>query len=402
MPLASMRSNNLSGSAAGPPVSLFVDSLDVLKEPGTATNRYGVPLDSIIVTENGPGNVSSMSFTIEDPSSAVTVANGDTVLYYDHTNSLPEFRGFVQSFTVSVFGTGRRWEITATGVEALLDWMVLPLDVTFASGTEAYAAVQSLAAQATGVGVALNTAAASGAGFGSAIATPVGKLDSSPPTLSAAVTVTAGTTLREAIRQISDNLTGGLNPATQPIFATVDFWLGLRYFGWAIGVSDYADLTIVDTVTGPIQAADLAHESDAGGVVRGVYVKGGNAAGSGPVSDGSGLPGQWATLEDSTLLTGDARDIAARAYLADKAQSVRGTFARETFTDTSTTSAHIQAGAFVTLTDAQVGLSAASYRIFSISKRYFGARLETWTIAYGGMPPSVARAIRRLTRTTRS
>jgi hypothetical protein len=284
-------------------------------------------------------------------------------------------------------------------VEALLDWMVMP-PCTLIAGITRTVAVQSVMAQALGPGVPLNAnQALSGPGTQP---TPVG-VDTN--VLQEAIVFEGGETVREALRMVCAYQTpSGVIPSWA--FFTVDFWYGLRFWMAQADVptrvpEDYAPLTMLSTPAGPNPAA-LDHETDSGEVVRQLYVKGVNAAASGFFSDGSGLPGPTAFLNDASILTGAARDAAAQAYFFDKGQSVRGSYRKETFLDTGTVAAHVQAQSRTVVTDAQVGLSAADYPIGSITKRYFGAGLETWTVTYGGLPASLPNAIRRLTRAVRS
>lgn len=405
----------LGGGVAGPSRGLYVNSTDVRLKSGIGGNRYGVPLDTISVVENGPGGVSSMTFTIEDPLSEITVSIGDPILYVDNGSGVIEFRGWVQHFTATVFGLGRAWEVEGQGTEAILDWITVPA-MTFAAGTPVPTAVQqALAAGISPGGFALNTGWTNNTQ--GTMALPMGDLSAATlgntyAFLDTALTTTTDT-LREVIRQIitaasvSNNLTGSTEPLTSQVNWTVDYYFGLRmWVGGSVSTAhpgDYSTLVIKDDLSGAnIQAANLQHETDGGGVIRGVYVIGGNANGTGPIMDGTGLPGPIATLEDSTILTSAARDLAGAAYLVDKAQAIRGSFDRQTFTDTSTLSAHIQAGSLVSITDAQVSLTSQLFVIGSITKTYHGGGLETWSVTYGGLPPSLPRALRRLTRAVRN
>lgn len=401
MPLASMRSNNLGGSAAGPTKSLYIDGLDVLKQPGTSTNRYGVPIETCSVTEAGPGGISGMSFTLEDPSISLPPPQpGQWVRFQDHTNDRPIFLGFLQSFSPQVFGLGVLYEVEAIGIETVLDWQVIASDTTFAVGINTADAVQTLYAAAAGIGVPLRTARA-GSSQGSSQAAPIGSIDPAAITsfgkLANAVTVTAGTTLREGIRQLTDQniassdtlrVGGTANPNV-----SVDFYSGLRVWLGTLG-TEYAVLTVNDAVAGPLIAAGLQHETDATGIVPQVYVKGGNAAGSGIVSAGSGLPGPIATLNDSTITTAADRDAKGYAYLSDKGSGVRGTFVLESYDPAP----NVRAGSRLLITDAQLGLSSYFAPVMQIGRKFLSSGKEDWTITYGGLRASFATAVRRLTR----
>jgi hypothetical protein len=123
------------------------------------------------------------------------------------------------------------------------------------------------------------------------------------------------------------------------------------------------------------------------------------------VSDGTGKAGPTAVLDDSTLTTVDAAQAAGQAYLAQYASSARASFS---LTDTNILTANL-AHAFalgVDITDARVGLSAASddtFRVTNLARSNFsGDGDEDVTFSFGGNPPSVTALTRQLTRTTLS
>jgi len=397
-----MIATQLGGGAAGPARALWLDGLDILKQPGSAANRYGVPIESIDVEEAGPGGVSSMRFRLElpNPASGVTLVDGARVHFQDLANDLPTFYGFLQSWPSRPLGLGRSYDVTCQGIEIVLDWMIVPA-LTIAAGTNIQAAIQSILANATGVGVALR-GLASGTANGTQ-AQPIGDL--AQPKFGGAVTtavavVLAGDSVREAIRKVLD-VANDSSPYFGDItiygHATVDFWQGLRVFRRDQAPGDYATLTIDDSVGGAIAAANLEHTTDVGQVVRGVYVKGGNAAGTGLVSDGSGKPGRIAVIDDPSILTSSARDLAGVAYLTTQTEAARGNFQVEAFTPTT----NVRPGSRLSLTDAEVGLTAANYAISTISKTFAGPT-ESWRVSYGGLPKKAGRVLRRLTRGTRS
>ena len=66
MPNAAVVAAALTDHSAHP-FALWVGGVDWIKQPGVAGNLFGVPLDSIEVTENGPGGVSSLRCSVEDP-----------------------------------------------------------------------------------------------------------------------------------------------------------------------------------------------------------------------------------------------------------------------------------------------------------------------------------------------
>jgi hypothetical protein len=378
------------------PYALYLGSLNVIA--GTGGNAAAVPFDTIDLTEIGPGGASALSFTVEDPQGVVPIPGASmNVQLWDLTNNRPMFNGFVQDRNLRPYQPqGRYIDITAIGIEAVLDWMIVP-SLTILSGTNTQAAVQSCYANATGIGVALNATGTS-ADNGS-LAGPIGDLGAASGASTQLDVVLAGETLREAIRKVLDvsQLAGGsFGFKTASIgVATVDFWGGLRVFDPTQGPSDYALLVVNDT-TGPIYSEPLNHELDDTGTIHQIYIKGGNAAGTGLFSDGSGIAGQVAFLDDATILTSTARDAAGFAYLADKGGAVRGVFGMKTVRPTT----NIRAGSQVSVIDTLVGVSQ-TFPIASIHKT-FTDTLQNWEVAYGGLRPSAMRHLRRLTRYIRS
>jgi hypothetical protein len=230
---------------------LLVGGTDVAGPP-IGASRYWTELDSISVTENGPGGVSSMSFTIIDPAEEVNITRVDEVIF-EQTEAGIQFRGFVQVPKEEPMPVGRTVEVTAAGIEILLDWLIVPA-MTFAVGTYAFAAVQALAANATGVaGASLNTAAlwsgVAGLANGSA-EYPVGVLGvAQPAALADDVEISAGTTLREALRTILDGITSPFVGATETgAVATIDFYGRLRVYFRGGHPSDYDTLVVTDEI----------------------------------------------------------------------------------------------------------------------------------------------------------
>lgn len=388
----------IGGGTSGPGHSLFVNGLDVIHKPGASGNAYYVPTDSIALVENGRGGISSLAFRVEDPLAEITIAGGDAVLYQDHTSGMPLFRGWAMTPTASPYGIGRSWTVRCTGPEALLDWLITEADVTYALNSALVDAVQSLVVGTEGMPNPLRVFSG---GRNSTQANPTADLGLVVGvTLDYAVTIPAGTTLREAIRMLVDATGGGAVKGSSPgPFCTVDMWFGLRLWGLNGGLVDYAGLS-VNQVAGPIVPAALAHTVDQAGVPFAVFVKGGNAAGTGLVlrPTSGGVPaGPTPVLNDATILTAAARDAAGQAYLAERQSAVRGKLTRQTFVDTNTPAAHVSPGSDLTLVAAGIGVSG-TYEIMQITRRFHGGNLETWDVAYGALPPSLPRAMRHFTR----
>ena len=105
-----------------PGYSLWVDGLDVAKQPGAAKGTaYGVADGSISVEEQPAGGVSALTFVVDDPLLVLTFTDGMPVLFWKHSGDAAYFRGYVVKPTATMFGLGRQWTVTCIGVEAWLD-----------------------------------------------------------------------------------------------------------------------------------------------------------------------------------------------------------------------------------------------------------------------------------------
>jgi hypothetical protein len=381
------------------PFTLTVGGLDIIRDPGTGGNKYGVPVDSITVDVATPGTISSMSFDFADPLGAQTLSLGDRVEFWDNNLGEPMFVGWLitASYRPSHGGQGRTAECQALGIETVLDWASVP-SVTFAASTPGWDAVQTLCGMAQYAGTGLRYAFQFGGGVGGNylgdLAHPLGDFGGLTTT---AGTVTPAGTLRSAIQYLLDNGRGGIvNLQTAELFVTVDFYGGLR--GWYQRANtytdmpdDYATMTVTDTVGSSLNATDLQHVEDAGSVVRAVRVIGGNAAGTGTVSDGTGLPGRVSTIVDSTILTADAMAGRGAAEIANNVQTARGTF---TLDDISPIAA-IHPGSQLVLTDT-ASSATGTYRLSGLGRTFHSSGRQVWTVNYGAAVPSFVNTLGRI------
>lgn len=381
---------------------LYVGGVDVTFEPGSGGNRYGVAIESIVVTESGPGGVSSMTFTIDDPLIEVAIEDGLGVRYEDLGRETTTFLGFVQAFSIEpgFGGQGRTIRVTAVGVEAVLDWAKVATTLVYdPAGAILYSlndVIQGIVANAVGLGPIRALS-----GYGAINSNQEGPIVSGLGPVSSLLTIPAGTTVREAIRLAWQSLGFGIGSiGAQDLMWTVDFTYGLRVWTTSpLGLErpdDYGTETIVDTALSAAVAESLSYAWDAAGVVRGVIVIGTGVTVT--VGDGSGKPGLIATLRDPALTTAAMATSAGVAYLNGFSPTVRGSYSR---TDREPDAA-IHAGGRVVISDTAAGLSTKPLRIMQVRKTFNGSNREDWTIAFGGLPPSGAALIRRLTRDTLS
>jgi hypothetical protein len=279
----------------------------------------------------------------------------------------------------------------------VLDWAISPaltIDLSVVAITTEQL-IQVLCARAFWPpAVALRAFVDPTAGGRGSQALPLSTFENSFPLPLASVTIPAGT-LRNAIQYVCD-----LSAASQighaagwRSFVTVDFYLGLR--GWLAGgvtevPSDYTTMT----VTVP---EDPSSTVDGDGAIRGVYVVGGTAVGTGIVMDGSGIPGRIVTLTDTSVLT--LADKVGRAYrIFAGAQAV---VAGEISQDDFAAIAGVHPGGRLTLTSPNTG-ATGDYTIMAIDKTYNPSGRENWRVRYGALPPTAALLLRRLTRSTLS
>lgn len=392
---------------------LNIGGVDYLKPYGAAWSaRYSVPIETISLSEEGPGGVSSLTFSIEDPAIQATIALGDEVEYWDIANDVPLFRGFLQSLTIRPEGTLRYLDIVCIGVEAVLDWMLVP-SLIVPAGTQMATAVQMLVANATGIGFhlrAFSNPPGSETPFSSQ-AQPVAGYSPGFPTTQYDVAVD-GASLRSACAEViaaCDSWVDGLGAVV-----TVDFYGGLRLLptfrgtGAEEGIittytpSDYSIPTFEnEAASGSSKTTGLRFTLDPVSVIRAVYIVGGNAAGSGLVSDGSGVVGPVSFINEPTSTTAAIRNAIAAAYLSQFSQSIRGTFTVEATTTFQTANVH-PGGTWFFAADPQVFGALIGLTVMSIRKTFQGGDVETWDVAVGGFAGSASSQLRRLTRTTRS
>lgn len=386
---------------------LTVGGVDVVLNAGTAANRLGTSIDSVHVTERGHEGVSSMTFTVEDPGLEFTVADGMEVAFQLMGATLPTdnftFRGWVDHWDQQPTNPGRVYTISAIGPEALLDWAILLDDLVLASGRTALDAIQSCAALSVGRGP-LNFNASGGTSGQGGLQRPVAG-DLSGFTLLSALTITAGTTLREAIRQVLVASNAAGNPFSPGVYyTTVDFFWGLRIFlgstvlgSYSCDVADWNSTgTVSDTsVSNSLGATQELHYDTEGATVRAVFVKGANAAGTGLVPDGSGLLGATSYITDATSDSAARLALVGNAYLASYAVKVRGAATLGPIVASLFSGVH-PGEPFGPTVDTAFPANINRIEISQIDKEFIGS-LETWTFAFGGFPPSGTNLMRHFT-----
>lgn len=396
---------------SAPPWSLKLDGVDLLAPP-VSGRHFFADIETIDLVEEGPGGVSSLSFTIRDPLAEMVLAERAVATFWDHVNNRPLFQGWMEKVEpIPWAAAGRDINVTCVGVEALLDWMLVPA-ITVPVNTTLMDGIQMVVANATGVGWPIRAFAGPNDfihSFFSTQALPMGWIQARL----AQDVVVDGASLREAINQViaAAPLDGVFKAPGEYNGAsfTIDFTSGLRVMATYLlnnvpqvsSPSDYGELTMQDTVAGTNAATTAPRFTlDSASVARQVYVTGTGV--SGLYSDGSGIPGPVAQLNDPTITTTLAADLAAGAYLFGFAPSVRGSFDMDPTRSTFVASGNYRAGGKVTfLTDTQVVSASMSFIIAAIHKRW-APGAESWSVDFGGFRPSAMKQVRRLTRAVRS
>lgn len=395
-------------SGAAHPYGLFMNGFDVIKEP-VASPRYGVPTDSIEVVEAGSGGVSSLRFTIDDPSLVITVLGNEEVVLWDFTRDAPMFGGYVDSFTVTVdFGQqGRSYEVLCSGYETLLDTCAVGgLVINFATanrdGVSGGAIQETEMIQTLAGFTPLSHGTTSTATETPTQALPVQHRDAVVPY--ATIVDFSGMSVRagwQAYLAVAQSANGAVDPGPgfniqgdapadriNDYWMTVDFYKGLRFAAYAPAhtgapvskwFSDYTTLTLTDTPTGtPAEDLDYSEDHSPSAIVNGVYVKGGNAAGSGMVSNGQ-IPRREVMISDSGILTGQAKlGRATQIINAKSAPAGRGTFSMTSYTPVAT----IHPGSPLSITDARLSGQLTHAIITEIRKTLNSGLTQNWTITY--------------------
>jgi hypothetical protein len=410
-----MRNLGLVSSDAHP-YSLTIDGQDVIDK---------VPLESITITEAGPGAVSSMHFTTWDTDASVEIGNGAEIIFHDNDHNLRPFGGFLEApdHRPAFGGSGRIGDIGAFGYESYLDTIINP---TFDIATGTYGSVLDRFGDPNGgpfTEMNLLQALVSNApfrAFGGAgsqaepIKNTISYTTSDPslhggaPQSSIVAIAMAGQTLRQSFEAyLAAVVPEGALPA---MALTVDFYRGVRLFPWGTG-ADPALFTPTDYTTliigSGVYASSLSWQEDhsPGAIINAVYVKGGAVASTGWVV-GDTTTGRRESYVTITGTTAEQKYAAAQAILGQRGTAAgRGTLTLENFTPIN---AH--PGGRVVITNAQMpgGWSSKTFLISQIDKTFVaGTGKQNWTVSFfdpADAPtagaPSDARLIRRLTRDT--
>jgi hypothetical protein len=346
---------------AAHPFGLFVNGMDVIRPHGT--DLSGVPIESIRITEGGDNASGSLQFLFEDPLKAYSLPTAAEVIFWDFTADVPLFAGFlVGRELVPSFGqTARSVRVSCTDYSPLLDAQLLP-EGALPAGISDLTMLQAILS--------------SHGGRLKGDPTTIANTNASMPALSF-----IGLTLRQAIEKVAD--AAGTNRV---------YWVdSLSRLNYTSASSLVAPYVISDAPSGAQRAANDLTLSYEDVITNAVYVRGGNTAGSGWVLDTDSIRdvGQKfeAYLDQPDSDTAAKRNLYGAAYLGRvKSAVVRGSFG----TDTN----GWRPGQIVTITNAALGLTSATYQVVSVETEMLsGTGYRYSQIAFGALPKSLARLL---------
>lgn len=386
--------------------SLTIGGLEVSRQAGGAAGTsYGVEIETVVVTEAACDRISGLAFTLDDPAGVLTFDERAEVRLHDCVRDVPLFLGFLDQIGTVQDGLARRLKISAIGVEAVLDWMILPSALigdlfTVLTLTQA---VQSLVAQTTG-GFPLRAFSDPSGGASSTQATPIANVSGAIPFPDGTNPADcSGMTLRQAIAY-AVQLYGG--PQGKP-GCTVDFYGGLRLFAqtaigtppavvWINSAPDAQSIGI--SPIGPYYGGKTDMGATYSEIVHRVLIRGGNAAGSGLVTDGAATIGPTPIFSDSTIKTAAARDALGRTIILGRGANLYGSTTIESII-VKDAGEHRAYGA-ITISDPELGFTGATFAtlpILSIRKSFASSGMETWEVEFGSQVGAGSHLLRRLT-----
>jgi hypothetical protein len=355
---------------------------------------YGYsPISTWQLNEAAYGQVSDFTFTLEDPGAVLSPRIGDPVVLWDTQADVPEFAGWVVTLDYAQMAPGRRIAVRCAGAEALLDWMQVPA-MTF-DGSPSYSVaqiVQSLIAAGSLSAQSPLRAMADGVTFSTGSqAFPTSWYSM----INAGSYATPAGSLRQALQSLwTQTLAVQAALADGPPLAlmlSVDFWHGVRLWAqgdWKYGAtvlpSDFPTLAVAQDTSAGVVAESPAYTVDGGSSVRGAYVTGANAAGTGFVT-GTPVMGPTATISDPNATSAASRDAIGLAATYGGA-AVRGSFR---LLDAE---AQVHPGYAVQFGVGAVLPSTLSYRVGTVSRTFNPSGRCDYTVSFGGAAPSYAYA----------
>lgn len=389
------------------PWALYVDSLDVLRETGTSTPRWAVPIERVRLRFVMWDQVGSLTFEIDDPqvllSNAVGLGGEVSLREYRAGVTHHWFFGYVTNVEYDTdFGEqGQRIKVTASSADILLDWTVTVADLTYPIGATMSDIFMGCFANSLGhpelriLGDDSETSTKDlpTGGYAGAV-----RLTS--------VTIPAGTTIRSAAQMAVAGLVG-------PVRLAVDPYKGVRLRiiantipptlpAYPLFTSAYNETGGTINVPGAgsgKRPENVERLTDGNSMLRAIAAKYTGLT-TVFVTDGSGVPGPTAVVDfsnDYPNLTQAGLSDVAVDYLASHGESVRGQLV---FDDGRTNWAARPMSLTVgnmSLTLAALGVTSEVETMSAVDVTFHG---DDWRmeIAFGAVSLSFSQRVRNLTR----
>jgi len=367
---------------------------------------------SIAIEMAGPGTNGSLRFRLSDPTAAITIAEWDEVRFIEHAATRPIlFGGFVQSVRYLAWATtGREIEVECVGYGILLDRKVVDaFDVTSFEDAPDYlgGAWVALVNRFGGRVTALQTETVYADTDETWTVSHYGTWVPSVTSGAATTAITTGS-LRSACEYLAEQ-----SADSEEIVAAIEGGWVLGQVGAVYWVDAYARLhahprRVVQTPTydsntydgtcpveisettgaGKVRASSIEWEREDPDRLTRPYVEGGNALGSGWTGFG-GLE-RAGDLEDVISRPESTTESQRRSFARGAVEASQPSAVRSTITVVSATTIDFRPGQKLTVSNTQLGLSSAEYRIAGVSIAFQTATYRVYSISAGGSAPSMA------------
>ncbi len=350
------------------PFSLHWQAIELIDV--TLGRGFGVPLESISISEVGGNGASSINFTVQDAKRVLALPPIGRLQLNDHAANEVLFAGFAQGRRTQPGVSGKvgySIEVTGTDYSTLFDTTFVPA-IKHKAGASDKALIQSVVANSI-----RHTYIHGHSAFVTSTNSDMPAFDFTHLSLRAAI---------ESIQAAAG--------ADRHYY--VDFLGRLHYFlGPTESAMGAAPTAITDSATGAGTAAEDLHvEYDDSQIVNAVYIFGANAAGSGWERDEASIKLyglRQGSFDAPHCKTAAHRGNVGSHYLKlHKDPVVRGSF---TLTGSQT---GWRVGQTVTITSTPLGISAATYPIVQIDTTFLsGTGIRQRVISFGDLPASGRR-----------
>lgn len=151
MPTAAIARGTNAATSNAHQYAVFIDGLDVAKQPGTPGSLFGTDIDSVVVHEIF-GAPTTMDFVVDDPLRVLSLRQGANVYAVDHRGVLLStgvwrsddlFLGTIQTARRDPESLTQRWLVRAISLDGFMDDRILTSGV-IPAGISLQAALQLL------------------------------------------------------------------------------------------------------------------------------------------------------------------------------------------------------------------------------------------------------------------